>query len=58
MGKGFLDFAKEPAFFQEGHVGDYDYPRAELFVEDGIHFNQQGYDAYRDFFLKALDDIL
>lgn len=54
----FLDFGKYPAFFQEGHVGDYDYPREELFVEDGIHFNQQGYDVYRDFFLQALDDIL
>ena len=54
----FLDFGKFPGFFQEGHVGDYNYPREELFVEDGIHFNQQGYDVYRDFFLQALDDIL
>ena len=54
----FLDVGKFPAFFQEGHVGDYNYPREELFVEDGMHFNQQGYDVYRDFFLQALDDIL
>jgi len=53
-----LDIGSFPGFFQEGHVGDYNYPREELFVEDGVHFNQLGYDVYRDFFLQALDDIL
>ena len=47
-----------PAFWQEGHMGDYDYPRPELYVEDGVHFNQAGYDVYRDYFLQLLDDIL
>lgn len=52
------DFSKWPDFFQDGHVGDYAYPREELFVEDGIHFNQAGYDVYRDCYLKILDDLL
>ena len=52
------DARKFPAFWQEGHMGDYDYPRPELYVEDGVHFNQAGYDVYRDFYLQVLDDIL
>ena len=53
-----IDFTKFPSLFQEGHVGDYAYPREELYVEDGTHFNQAGYDVYRDIFLEVLDDIL
>lgn len=53
-----IDFLTFPALFQEGHVGDYEYQRPELYVEDGAHFNQTGYDVYRDIFLEVLDDIL
>ena len=53
-----IDFLKFPALFQDGHAGDYEYPRPELYVEDGAHFNQAGYDVYRDIFLEVLDDIL
>lgn len=39
-------------------AGDYDKIRTDLFVPDGLHFNQDGYDVYRDLFLTVLDDIL
>lgn len=32
--------------------------REELFVDDQIHFNQAGYDIYREFMLKKLDSLL
>ena len=44
--------------FEEGCQGDYDRPDRTLFVEDNVHYNQAGYDVYRDFFLQVLDDIL
>lgn len=48
-----------PGFFADpADVGDYFKARTDIFVEDGIHFTQEGYDIYRDFFLNALDDIL
>ena len=31
---------------------------AELFVEDGVHFNQLGYDRFAEFFAEALRDEL
>ena len=53
-----VDHTQLPDLWQEGHMGDYDYPRFELYVEDGVHFNQDGYDVYRDLYLRVLDDIL
>ena len=53
-----IDCANIPDLFQAGHTGDYDYPREELYVEDRAHFNQAGYDVYRDIYLRVLDDIL
>ena len=53
-----VDATTFPALWEEGHMGQYDHPRPELYVEDHVHFNQAGYDVYRDFFLQALDDIL
>ena len=44
--------------FEPGYAGDYDHARKELYVKDGVHFNQDGYDVYRDFFKRVLDDIL
>lgn len=31
---------------------------SHLYVEDGVHFNQEGYDRFRDFWLEALKDEL
>ena len=32
--------------------------RRDIYVDDEIHFNQLGYDIYRDFMTKVLDDVL
>lgn len=32
--------------------------RKDIFVEDGIHYNQEGYDLYAEFFKEALKDEL
>ena len=32
--------------------------RKDIFVADEVHFNQLGYDIYRDFFQKVLADLL
>ena len=53
-----IDHTQMPDLFQPGHMGDFAYPRHELFVADGVHFNQDGYDVYRDIYLRVLDDIL
>ena len=53
-----IDHTQMPDLFQSGHMGDFAYPRHELFVADGVHFNQDGYDVYRDIYLRVLDDIL
>ncbi len=53
-----IDGSTFPELFEPGHAGDYDHPRQELFVPDGVHYNQAGYDVYRDIYLRVLDDIL
>ena len=48
-----------PGFYENPEdAGDYDKIRTDIFVKDGVHFNQDGYDIYRDLFLNVLDDIL
>lgn len=55
----YLCHIQHPGFFTDpADVGDYGKIREDIFVEDKVHFNQEGYNIYRDFFLKALDDIL
>ena len=39
-------------------VGDYTNLNEELFIHDEVHFTQEGYDVYRDFFREVLEDIL
>ena len=39
-------------------AGDYSKVRQDIWIEDEMHFTQEGYDVYRDLFLEALDDIL
>ena len=53
-----IDHTVIPDLFQAGHMGDFAYPREELYVPDGIHFTQEGYDVYRDIYLRVLDDML
>ncbi len=54
----FIDLWKEPGFFEEGAAGDPHSIRKELFVEDGVHLNQAGYDVLAPIMKKALDDLL
>lgn len=39
-------------------VGDYSKVRDDLFVEDGVHFNKEGYEIYKQFWLEQLDELL
>lgn len=55
----FVEQSKSPLFYNDpADVGDYNKIRTDIFVEDEVHYNQLGYDLYRDFFLEVLDDIL
>ena len=55
----FVEQSKSPLFYNDpADVGDYNKIRTDIFVEDRVHYNQKGYDLYRDFFLDVLDDIL
>lgn len=48
-----------PGFYHDpADAGDYSKIRQDIWVEDEIHMTQEGYDIYRDLFLRALDDIL
>ena len=39
-------------------IGDYTKVREDLFIEDKVHFNKQGYELCKNFWLRQLDDIL
>lgn len=48
-----------PEFFEAGEdIGDYFKVRQDIFIEDNLHFNSEGYKIYKNMFLQALDDIL
>lgn len=48
-----------PLWFDDPeNIGDYHKVRKDIFVEDEIHFNQKGYDLYKQFMLEVLHDIL
>ena len=55
----FICHTDSPLFYNNlADVGDYDKIRTDIFVEDQVHYNQDGYDLYKEFFLQVLDDIL
>ena len=48
-----------PVFFETPEdVGDYHKVREDIYAEDMGHFNQAGYDIFKEIILEALDDIL
>lgn len=48
-----------PLWFENPEdVGDYQKVRTDIFVEDELHFNQKGYDLYKEFMTDVLKDIL
>lgn len=55
----YVCHTESPLFYNKpADVGRYDTIRTDIFVEDQVHYNQKGYDLYREFFLQVLDDIL
>ena len=50
-----VDFWTDPAY---AGAFDAEKIRRDIYVDDEIHFNQLGYDIYRDFMTKVLDDVL
>ena len=55
----FVDAVQSPLFYEKAEdVGDPTKVRKDIFVRDMAHFNQLGYDLYRDFFKEVLKDIL
>ena len=48
-----------PLFFNDPKdVGDYAKIRRDVFVEDQVHYNPQGYALYKEFFTNILDHLL
>ena len=55
----YVNHTDSPWFYHElADVGQIDKIRTDVYVEDQVHYNQKGYDLYREFFLEVLDDIL
>ena len=55
----YVCYTDSPLFYDDpADIGTYDKVRTDIFVEDQLHFNQKGYDVYKEFFMKVLDDIL
>ena len=54
-----IELWNQPDLFETPEdVGDYTKVRKELFVEDKVHPNQDGYDVLGPIFRKALDELL
>lgn len=48
-----------PLFFENPEdVGDYNKIRRDVFIDDQVHYNPEGYGLYLRFFEKILDDLL
>ncbi len=55
----FVDHINHPIWFEDAKdAGDYLKVRRDIFVEDDVHFNQLGYDLYKEFMKEVLADIL
>ena len=55
----YVDHTKSPLFYDSPEdMGGYEKIREDVFIEDKVHYNQKGYDLYKEFFLEVLDDIL
>ena len=54
-----IELWNQPELFETPEdVGDYTKVRKELFVDDKVHPNQDGYDVLGPIFRKALDELL
>lgn len=54
-----ISHIQSPLFFNNPEdVGDYTKIRDDIYIEDKVHWNQEGYELYATFFKEALKDIL
>ncbi|MBQ3252625.1 MAG: hypothetical protein IJB02_05240 [Oscillospiraceae bacterium] len=54
-----IELWNQPEFFETPEdVGDYTKVRKDIFVDDKVHPNQEGYDILGPIFRKALDELL
>ena len=54
-----IELWNQPELFETPEdVGDYTKVRTDIFVEDKVHPNQEGYDILGPIFRKALDELL
>ena len=54
-----VSYINDPLFFDSPEdVGDYAKIRTDYFIEDKVHLNEAGYEMFKKFWLKQLDDIL
>lgn len=55
----YVDHIHDPIWFEDpADTGDHLKIRRDIFIEDEVHFNQLGYDLYKDFMTDVLQDIL
>lgn len=54
-----IELWNRPELFEKPEeVGNYKFVREDIFVEDKVHPNQEGYDILAPIFREALDDLL
>lgn len=51
-------FHDERFYTSMEEAGNIKATREDLFIEDRVHFNEEGYAIFKDIFLKALDSLL
>ena len=57
--KGIMEFAEQTPNCKFINIMDYEqFFRKDIFVEDGLHYNQTGYDLYGDFCKEVLKEEL
>ena len=54
----FVDNYACTGFFEEGHAGEIERLRTDIFVKDRLHNNALGYEEYRKFFTEVLKELL
>ncbi|MGI6562302.1 MAG: GDSL-type esterase/lipase family protein [Clostridia bacterium] len=54
----FVRVMDDARFTVDGKTGPDAIIRRELFIDDGIHFNKDGYDLFADFWKKILGDLV
>jgi lysophospholipase L1-like esterase len=55
----FVDFKRCPFLYSDpAHVGELSFVRDDLFIEDRVHFNAEGYRLFKGFMLDVLGGLL